>query len=138
MSGVVGGPSRKRGIGHVKNLVESGVLALVLASCGGGSSPPRLQEPDQGDEAGIRIVVGVRITPDSVRVEPSEVDAFLPLRFRLMNETKRSVTMRITGRPNVQMEAESDASQDVDGGPPRRIVLRAGQGRRAVVRVRSG
>jgi hypothetical protein len=122
-------------------LIESGVVALVLASCGGGDSPqpaPRLKEPDQGDEQGIRVTVGVRITRGAVRVEPSEVDAFLPLRFTTTNETGRDVTLRISGLPRLRLGARLTASQDDGGGPPRRIVLRAGSGRRAVVRVRNG
>jgi hypothetical protein len=84
------------------------------------------------------VVIGVRVDRRAVRVKPTEVDAFLPLRFSATNETGRRVTLRISGAPLLQLGAGLTASQDVEGGPPRRIVLRAGHGRRAVVRVRSG
>jgi hypothetical protein len=99
---------------------------------------PKLQEPDQGDEAGVRVVVGVRVTRRAVRAEPRTVAAFLPLRFTVSNETKRRVFVRITGQRALQLGAGLTASQDSRGEKPGRVRISAGRGRTVVVRVKPG
>ena len=95
-------------IGRCALLVECGVLALVLASCGGEDreperprvtpSPSQLRsEPDAGDERPILVRVGVRLTRRMTAIEPDRVAAFLPLRFGIDNDTGRRATVRIQG-----------------------------------------
>ena len=123
------------------------MLALVLASCGEKPEPPvgtptpipkqTLQEPDQGDERGVRVDVSVRVTGRAIRVAPRTVAAFLPLRFRVTNTTDRRLFVRISGQPALQLGAGLSASEDSRGEKPGRLTVRAG-GRHATVRVKPG
>ena len=129
-------------------LFESGVAALVLASCGEKPEPKvpvtptptktaGLKEPDQGDEKGTRITVGVRVMRRSIGVEPAVVPAFLPLRFKVTNVTGRKVFVTITGQDALQLGPGLTASEDSAGAKPGRLRLRAGK-LRATLRVKPG
>jgi hypothetical protein len=134
-------------IGFFVVLIETGAVALVLASCGEKPEPrvpvaptptqAQLQEPDQGDEEGVRVVVGVRVTRGAVRTEPQTVAAFLPLRFSVTNETKRRVVVRITGQAPLPIAKGLTARRDSRGEKPGRLRISAG-GRHATVRVKPG
>jgi hypothetical protein len=123
------------------------LIALVLASCGEKPEPPvgtptptpqkTLQEPDQGDESGVRVDVSVRVTGRAVRVQPRTVAAFLPLRFEVTNTTRRRVAVRITGQAALRVGPGLRASEDSRGEKPGRLTIRAG-GRHATVRVKPG
>lgn len=105
---MVGGPSLTGVIGRCLVLIECGVLALVLASCGDDepdrerprvtASPSQLRsEPDGGDERPISVRVGVRVTDELTGVEPSRVAAFLPLRIQITNDGSGRARVRIAG-----------------------------------------
>jgi hypothetical protein len=124
------------------------VLALVLASCGEKPEPQvpvtptptatqQLKEPDEGDEDGVRVDVMVRVSARPLRVSPRTVAAFLPLRFKVTNTTRRRVFVRITGQQALQLGAGLSASEDSRGEKPGRLTIRAGR-RHATVRVKPG
>jgi hypothetical protein len=144
-----GGPSGSGAfIGRARRLVELGVAALVLSSCGGGdeAAPPRQGEPPAqlhsrpggGDEEPILVRVGVRVTRDAVAVEPGRVAAFLPLRIGVDNDAGRRVAVRVRGVGRVVAPAGSgDRSLRSPGLEPGRYRVRAAGGT-AVLRVTPG
>jgi hypothetical protein len=142
-----GGPSRKTNIGVFVALIESGALALALSSCGekpeppvgtpSATRPPALQEPDQGDERGVRVDVAVRVTRRAIRVDPRTVAGFLPVRYAVRNATKRRIVVRISRQPPLRVAPGLRVSTDSPGEKPGRVRISAG-GRRATLRVKPG
>lgn len=126
MTSTAGGPSRKGDIGRAMLWIESGVLVLVLAACGGGDRPDRLREPDAGDEQPIELRVEVRATADATTVAPRRIAAFLPVRFVV-----RGSPVRVAGLGRVKKELRSP------GLEPGRVRI-VGRGGPAVLRVVSG
>jgi hypothetical protein len=127
------------------------VAALLLASCGEKPEPKvpvptatptatatqSPSEPDQGDEQGTRVTIGIRVLKGSIRVEPRTVAAFLPLDFKVMNRSGQKALVRISGQPAMKIDAGLTASEPSKGEKPGRIRISAG-GRHAFVRVKSG
>jgi hypothetical protein len=150
MMRVVGGPSRGgRVIGRSVVLFELGVLALVLASCGGDepapeprsqprATPSQLRsEPDAGDEQPISVPVGVRLTRGRTAVEPASVAAFLPLRFGIDNDTGRQAKVRIADVGTIVVARGHDGVLRSPGLPDGRIKI-DGPGGSTTLRVKSG
>lgn len=136
-----GGPLVKRTIGRWVAGIETGVVALVLLSCGGSdpaSPPSRLSEPDAGDEQGITIYVRIRATDERVTVRPRVVPAFLPLRISERNDGERVARFRAPGVPDTELPSGLGATNRVKGLEPGRYIIRAGRGRTAVLRVKAG
>ena len=124
---MVGGPFLGAVIGRWRAAFECGVLALVLASCGGSDpepqpapeprrseTPAQLEaEPGEGDEQPILVPIGIRVTGSLTGIEPNRVSAFLPLRFEVSNDRGRRAVVRVDGVGRVEIE------------PGRRAVLRS-------------
>lgn len=117
---------------------ESGVVALVLASCGGEDPPapqPLRSEPDAGDEQPISVRVDVRLRADATVVEPRRVAAFLPLRFVVTSDVDGRVAVRGVGARAVVADGRTVLrSPGVPAGP----VRVTGPGGTATLRVRAG
>jgi len=118
--------------------IESGVAALVLASCGGGDAPApqRLRsEPDAGDERPISVRVAVRLSADGTVVSPQQVAAFLPLRFVVTGDVDGQIVVRGVGeRPVSAGRRTVLRSPGLPAGP----VRITGPGGTATLRVRPG
>lgn len=123
-------------------LFESGVVALVLASCGGDDAPApqRLQpEPDAGDEQPISVRVAVSIGEDGVTTaRPGKVAAFLPLRFVITNTTSQSADVRITKVGRRTVAPLNQAVLRTPGLQPGRVFVNRSIHQGAVVRVVAG
>jgi hypothetical protein len=146
-----GGDARKGRIGRTVRLVEGGVLALVLTSCGSADPAPQvastpapvqtaaqppatvvptptpkptasaLAEPDGGDETPIGVPVRVRVTEGRTLASKRVVPAFLPLRFTVTNQIARAIEVVVI-------------RSGAGGGPVGRASLKAGG--RGVIRVK--
>ena len=135
MTSTVGGPSRKTLIGRTTHWIECGVLALVLASCGGGDGgtrPGNLREPDEGDEQPIELRVVIRSDRDATEVLPDRIAAFLPVRFVRRGDADGAVRVGGLGRLSDRVFELSSP-----GLSPGRVRI-SGPGGEAVLRVVRG
>lgn len=143
------GPAHIRRIGRPVVTVETGVLALVLLSCGDSdpapqstptpTPPARLQEPDAGDEQPPAVTVRLRATDEDLTIRPRRVPAFIPLEFVLDNSRgTRTAVFRVPGQPVAEEAAGVKGGQRSAGERPGRLRISAGRGRVAVLRVVAG